>query len=122
MYSSGNHEGLEKVISIHTIYCKSFSHLLFLHIHSDGIHEVETVDWTDLKEHNVYSSGNHEGLEKFISAHTGSPNPKVVNSVNSLFILRYYPVFHVIFKHNIMSFYTHLFKNKCLFLHKKHLP
>ena len=73
VYSSGNHEGLEKFISIHTIYFISLSHLLF-HKHSDGIHEVETIEWSDLKVHHVYSNhvfsiGNHEGLEKFISIH-----------------------------------------------------
>ena len=74
VYSSGNHEGLEKFISIHAIYCKSLSSLLLLYIHSDGIHEVETVEWSDLKEHHVYSnhvysSGIHKGLEKLISIH-----------------------------------------------------
>ena len=33
--------------------------------------------WKDLEEHGVYSSGNHEDLEKFIAAHTGKENPKV---------------------------------------------
>ena len=44
---------------------------------SDGITEIESVPWQDLKEHGVYSSGNHEDLEKFIAAHTGKNNPKV---------------------------------------------
>ena len=50
------------------------------------------MEWSDLKEHHVYSSGNHEGLEKFISAHTGSPNPKVLlTAYLSLFLNNFQP-------------------------------
>lgn len=50
----------------------------------DGIKEIESVSWKDLEEHGVYSSGNHEDLEKFVAGHTGKENPKIVYFGDSL--------------------------------------
>ena len=53
------------------------SDIFICFVNLDGIKELESINWKDLQEHQVYSSGNHEDLEKFISSHTGKADPKV---------------------------------------------
>lgn len=50
----------------------------------DGVIEQNVVQWTDLKQHEVYSSGNHQDLERFISKLTGVFNPQIAYFGDSL--------------------------------------
>ncbi|KAL4232769.1 5'-nucleotidase domain-containing protein 1 [Mactra antiquata] len=50
----------------------------------DGIKECDSVPYTDLKQHGVYSSGNHIDLEKFVTKLTGAETPKIVYFGDSL--------------------------------------